>query len=71
MTIEDMLGENFLAFLLLALGASLVVGNGLALLRPRQDPVSGELQRAPLGRSLIQITIGAVASVWALATIAT
>jgi hypothetical protein len=64
-----MLGDNFLAFLTLALGAALVAGNGLALLRPRQDTPDGEAMRAPLGRSLIQIVIGGVAAVWALATI--
>ena len=63
-----MLGDNFLAYLTLALGAALALGNALALLRPRPGP-DGELVRAPLGRSLIQITVGGLASIWALATI--
>lgn len=64
-----MLGDNFLAYLTMAIGAALVVGNGLALLRP-QIGDDGEPQRAPLGRSLIQISVGGLATIWALATIA-
>ena len=64
-----MLGDNFLAYLTLAIGAALVVGNGLALVRPRPDGPDGEGVRAPLGRSLIQIAVGGFASIWALATI--
>lgn len=62
-----MLGEDFLAYLTLAIGAALVVGNGLALLKPRD--VDGSAVRAPLGRSLIQISVGGFASIWAIATI--
>ncbi|MEL7157706.1 MAG: hypothetical protein AAFN30_14040 [Actinomycetota bacterium] len=63
-----MLGDNFLAYLTLALGASLVVGNGLALLRPRRND-AGVLERAPLGRSMVQIVVGGLATVWSFATI--
>lgn len=64
-----MLGDNFLAYMTLALGAALAGGTALALLRPQQLP-NGETVRAPLGRSLIQIVIGGLAAIWALATIA-
>jgi hypothetical protein len=64
-----MLGDNFLAYLTLALGSALALGTGLALLRPRVEEASGEVLRAPLGRSLIQITIGTMAAVWGLATL--
>jgi hypothetical protein len=64
-----MLGDNFLAFLTLALGAALVAGNGMALLKPRQSEAGGEVVRAPLGRSLLQITVGSIAALWALATL--
>ncbi|MFV0526340.1 MAG: hypothetical protein ACK5RL_17780 [Acidimicrobiales bacterium] len=69
-----MLGDDFLAWLTMALGGALALGTGLALLRPQQpaadeNGVEGEVVRAPLGRSLIQIVIGSVAAVWALATI--
>jgi hypothetical protein len=59
------LGEDLLAWLILALGAALVVGNGLALLRPPRQSKPGELERPPAGRSLTMIAIGLVASVWA------
>ncbi len=68
MNTSELLGDNFLAYLLLAIGGALVIGNGLALMKPRPDE-DGNLVKAPLGRSLIQIIVGAVASVWALATI--
>lgn len=65
------LGENLLAWLLLALGAALVAGNLLALVRPAEQRERGEsdLSRAPLGRSLVMIVVGAVAAIWALASL--
>lgn len=68
-TSPNLLGDNFLAYLTLALGAALAGGNLLALLNPRTDEESGEVQRAPLGRSLVQITVGSLAAIWSLATI--
>ena len=66
------LGENLLPLLVLALGAALVVGNVAALLRPPR-PADGEhgddLDRAPVGRSLVMAGIGLVAAVWALASL--
>lgn len=64
------LGEDLLPLLVLALGAAMAVGNGLALVRPPSRPKSGELPRAPAGRSIVMIVVGLVASVWALATLA-
>ena len=63
------LGRDLLPLLVLALGAAMVVGNGLALLRPPPRPKPGELPRAPVNRSLAMIAIGAVAAVWALASL--
>jgi hypothetical protein len=64
-----LLGDNLLPFLVLALGAALVFGNGLALVRPPKDVKKGELERAPTGRSALMIGIGGVAAVWALASL--
>jgi hypothetical protein len=66
-----LLGPNFLEFLVLALGAALVVGNVGALLRPRTADGTGanELRRAPVGRSLFMAAIGLLAAVWALASL--
>ena len=65
------LGEDLLPLLVLALGAALVFGNGLALVRPPRDERKGELPRAPVGRSAVMIGIGFVAAVWALASLVT
>ena len=65
------LGEDLLPYLVLALGAAMVVGNVLALFRPPPAAREGELERAPVGRSVTMIAVGAVASVWAVASLAT
>lgn len=65
------LGEDLLPYLVLAIGGALVVGNGLALLRPPPTPKDGELARAPVGRSVAMMLVGLVAAVWALATLTT
>ena len=63
------LGNNLLAYLVLALGGALVVGNGLALVRPPSRPGEGDLGRAPVGRTIAMMVVGAVAAVWALASL--
>lgn len=63
------LGENLLAWLVLALGAALAVGTGLALARPRADPEEGDLPRPPLVRSLVMIAVGSIAALWALGSL--
>ncbi len=63
------LGEDLLPLLLLALGAAMVVGNGLALVRPPTRRRDGELTRAPVGRSVVMIAVGAIAAMWATATL--
>lgn len=66
-------GENLLALLVLALGAALAFGNAMALIRPRHEHEvgEGELARPPLGRSLVMIALGTLATVWALASLVT
>lgn len=64
------LGPKLVVWLLLALGAAMVAGNVLALVRPPPRPRHGELQRAPVGRSVVMITIGLLAGVWAVASLA-
>ena len=64
------LGPDLIPFLLLALGAALVVDNGLAMIKPRWEPrTENELRRAPVGRSLLMVAIGLIVSIWALATL--
>ncbi len=64
------LGQNLLAWLVLALGASMAAGNLAAILRPRpqrRDP--DDLDRAPLFRSILYAVIGLLAALWALASL--
>jgi hypothetical protein len=63
------LGENLLAWLVLALGGALAVGNLLAIFRPPPQAQAGDLKKAPVGRSLLMAGIGLVAALWALATL--
>lgn len=63
------LGDDLLPYLVLALGAALVLGNGMALVRPPKETKDDELARAPVGRSTVMIGIGFVAAIWALASL--
>jgi hypothetical protein len=66
---SQLLGDDFLEWMLVAIGGALVVGNVLALVRPRARSEEGDLPRPPLVRSLLFAGIGLVAAVWGLATI--
>jgi hypothetical protein len=63
------LGENLLAWLVLALGGALAVGTAVALVRPPPSPTEGDLARPPVARSLVMIAVGAIAALWALASL--
>ena len=64
-----LLGDDLLPLLVLAFGAAMAVGSGLALVRPPQRRGDGELERPPLARSVTMIAIGVVASLWAVASL--
>ncbi len=64
------LGDNLLPLLALAFGGALVVGPGLALIKPpenRRDDT--DLERPPLIRTLSFMALGLVMTVWALASL--
>lgn len=65
------LGENLLAYLVLALGGALAVGNILALIKPppNKTRTEGDLDKAPLWRSILMISVGGISSMWALASL--
>jgi hypothetical protein len=63
------LGEDLLPLLVLAFGAAMAVGSGLALVRPPHKREDGTLERPPLGRSLTMIVIGTIAALWAVASL--
>jgi hypothetical protein len=64
-----LLGDDLLPLLVLAIGAAMAVGSTLALVRPPTKQAEGELERPPLARSLVFIAIGAIAALWALASL--
>ena len=64
------LGEDLLQWLLLALGGALFAGNLIAVVRPpERQREEGNLERAPVGRSLLYAALGLIAAVWALASL--
>lgn len=64
------LGEDLLAYLVLAFGGALFVGNLLAVIRPPAVQLDeSNLERAPVVRSLAFSALGFVAAVWALASL--
>jgi hypothetical protein len=65
------LDSNLLTYLLLAFGAAMVVGNLAALLKPpAPEPGSGHAPlRPPIGRTLVFVAVGAIASIWAVASL--
>lgn len=66
------LGDDLLAWLVLALGGALAVGNVLAIVRPPTRPhEEGALDRAPAARSIAMALVGFVAAVWAFASLVT
>ena len=62
------LGDDLLAWLVLALGGALFAGNLMALVKP-PPPKKGDLEKAPVGRSVLMGVIGLIAAVWALASL--
>jgi hypothetical protein len=63
------LGEDLLAYLVLALGGALAVGNVMAIVRPPERAREGDLTRAPVARSVAMAALGTMAALWALASL--
>ena len=62
-------GPDILAYLVLALGAAMAVGSVLALVRPPEARQDGDLEQAPVVRSLAFAAVGVVAALWAIASL--
>ena len=64
------LGADLLAWLVLAFGGALFVGNFLAIVKPPAKQLDdSNLERAPVVRSVVYAGIGLVAAVWAFASL--
>ena len=64
------LGEDLLAWLVLAFGGALFVGNALAIVKPPARQLDEtNLERAPVVRSAVYAGIGLIAAIWALASL--
>ena len=64
------LGENLLPLLVLALGGAMAVGNIAALVRPPERPrAEGDLEKAPMGRSIMFAAVGVLAAIWAIGSL--
>ena len=64
------LGEDLLAWLVLALGGALFAGNVMAIVRPPEHQrETTNLERAPVARSVVMATLGLVAAIWALGSL--
>lgn len=64
--------SRLLVWLVLAFGAAMVVGNLAAWIRPPQQDDSEDgppPARPPAGRTLTLVLVGAVAAIWALASL--
>jgi hypothetical protein len=64
------LGEDLLAWLVLAFGGALFVGNVMAVVKPPEHQLDEDaLERAPVARSIGFALLGLVAAIWALASL--
>ena len=61
------LGEDIMAWLILALGGALAVGNVMAIIKPpAAQKEESDLRQAPLARSVGMALVGMIAALWAL-----
>ncbi len=63
------LGDDLLAWLVLAMGAALLVGNVLALVKPPPQAKEGDLAQAPIARTIGMAAVGLFAAIWSLASL--
>lgn len=64
------LGDDLLPLLVLALGGAMFVGNIVAVIRPPEAPRNdGDLERAPVLRSVLMGLVGLVAAIWAIGSL--
>lgn len=64
-------GADLLVMIVGALGAAMLVGNVMALVRPPARVKEGDLAQAPRGRTILMAVVGGLACLWALASLVT
>jgi hypothetical protein len=62
-------GSDILAYLVLALGSAMAAGSILAIVRPPEARREGDLEQAPLVRSVAFAAVGVLAAIWALGSL--
>lgn len=62
-------GADFLAWIVLALGGAMAAGSIAALVRPPEKRKEGDLEAAPIARSIAMAVLGSLAAIWAIATL--
>lgn len=62
-------GPDILAYLVMALGGAMAVGSLGAIVRPPEARREGDLDQAPLVRSVVFALVGLVAALWALGSL--
>jgi hypothetical protein len=65
-SLDVFLGQDLLAYLVLAIGGAMAVGSIAAIVKPPAQRAEGDLERAPLGRSIAFAAIGLIGALWAL-----
>ena len=74
------LGDNLLAWLVLAFGGAMSIGTLLALVRPPDQPrpapgkkpsanAPAPARQIPMARAVVFIAVGGIAAIWALASL--
>ena len=62
-------GPDILAYLVMALGGAMAVGSLGAIVRPPEGRREGDLDHAPVVRSVAFALVGLVAALWALGSL--
>jgi hypothetical protein len=64
------LGENLLAWLVLAIGAAMAAGNLWSLIRPPDQVRASRIPSgSPTFRTVIQVILGVIVALWATITL--
>jgi hypothetical protein len=63
------LGQDLLAYLVLAIGGAMAVGSIAALVKPPAQRTEGDLERAPVARSIVFAAVGLIGALWAIASL--